>query len=294
VFPQLHHYYNLVCHRHLAPTIVARLLPLLRFYRSISTSLVPYKSLCWSLASFTPDVMPTAIRSSLALLTGTNVTTCFQHRLFNITRHSVADSLYSTLQLLSTEIIVPVFPYPCLPVGRVHHQNSFPFQQHKVIRQLADYLWGSSAEGLLSSLKPQRWPVLFARPPHVNSPDQSLPSFVQHLHPYNWMKFKTHTFMFMTAAVFEARPCSTWPNEIKKTKLYIYTSPAAGINFLLWRVNRYLIKPIVTNVDNIVHWHLSLYFYTELLSSLSLSTERMTTCFWFQLSELSLLFHYHC
>jgi hypothetical protein len=41
------------------------------------------------------------------------------------------------------------------------------------------------------------------------------------------------TFEFMTAAVFEARLCPTWLNEIKKTKLYNYTSPAAGINFLL-------------------------------------------------------------
>lgn len=37
----------------------------------------------------------------------------------------------------------------------------------------------------------------------------------------------------MTAAVFEARSCPTWLNEIKKTKLDTYTSPAAGINFLL-------------------------------------------------------------
>ena len=38
---------------------------------------------------------------------------------------------------------------------------------------------------------------------------------------------------FMTAAAFEARLCPTWQNEIKKTKLYTNTSPAAGINFLL-------------------------------------------------------------
>jgi hypothetical protein len=37
----------------------------------------------------------------------------------------------------------------------------------------------------------------------------------------------------MTAAAFEARLCPTWLNEIKKTKLYTNTSPAAGINFLL-------------------------------------------------------------
>ena len=37
----------------------------------------------------------------------------------------------------------------------------------------------------------------------------------------------------MTAWVFEARHCPTLLNEIKKTKLQIYTSPQAGINILL-------------------------------------------------------------
>jgi hypothetical protein len=37
----------------------------------------------------------------------------------------------------------------------------------------------------------------------------------------------------MTDAVFEARFCPMWLNEIKKTKIYTYTAPAAGINFLL-------------------------------------------------------------
>jgi|GEM_PF-6510005 len=37
----------------------------------------------------------------------------------------------------------------------------------------------------------------------------------------------------MTAAAFEARSCPTWANEIKKTKFYTYTKPAAVINFLL-------------------------------------------------------------
>ena len=39
--------------------------------------------------------------------------------------------------------------------------------------------------------------------------------------------------MFMTAWVFEAHHYPTLPNEIKKTKLQIYTSPQAGINILL-------------------------------------------------------------
>jgi len=38
--------------------------------------------------------------------------------------------------------------------------------------------------------------------------------------------------MFMTAWVFEVRHCPTLPNEIKKTKLQIYTEPQAGINIL--------------------------------------------------------------
>ena len=40
----------------------------------------------------------------------------------------------------------------------------------------------------------------------------------------------------MTAWVFEARHCPTLLNEIKKTKLQIYTSPQAGINILLCTV----------------------------------------------------------
>ena len=103
----------------LSPSLLSRVIltrPMVfQLIRTIATSLVPYKSLSGSLASFAPDVMPTVIRSSLALLTGTNVTACFQHLLFNITRRTVAGSLYSTLQLLSTGISVPVFPYRSPP-----------------------------------------------------------------------------------------------------------------------------------------------------------------------------------
>jgi len=38
----------------------------------------------------------------------------------------------------------------------------------------------------------------------------------------------------MTAADFEARLCPMWPKRNIKTKLQINTSPAAGINILLW------------------------------------------------------------
>ncbi len=41
------------------------------------------------------------------------------------------------------------------------------------------------------------------------------------------------TLVFMTAWAFEAHRCPTLLNEIKKTKLQIYTSPQAGINILL-------------------------------------------------------------
>ncbi len=49
----------------------------------------------------------------------------------------------------------------------------------------------------------------------------------------------------MTAWVFEARYC---PNEIKKTKLYTYTSPAAGINFLLPAGRSQSLVPSLINV----------------------------------------------
>ncbi len=39
--------------------------------------------------------------------------------------------------------------------------------------------------------------------------------------------------MFMTAWVFEARLSPTLQNEIKKTKLQIYTEPQAGINIFV-------------------------------------------------------------
>ena len=62
-------------------------------------------------ASFTPDVMQSVIRSPIAFLTDVNVTTCFQHRLFNITEASVAGSLYSAHQHAPERIIVRPFPY---------------------------------------------------------------------------------------------------------------------------------------------------------------------------------------
>ena len=53
------------------------------------------------------------------------------------------------------------------------------------------------------------------------------------------------TFEFMTAADFEAVSCPTWKNEIKKIKLHTYTSPAAGINFLLAVVGPFTLTSFV-------------------------------------------------
>ena len=43
----------------------------------------------------------------------------------------------------------------------------------------------------------------------------------------------THNVYVYDGLGFEARHCPTLPNEIKKTKLQIYTSPQAGTNILL-------------------------------------------------------------
>jgi hypothetical protein len=51
----------------------------------------------------------------------------------------------------------------------------------------------------------------------------------------------------MTAWVFEALHCPTLLNEIKKTKLQIYTSPQAGINILLVAA---LLSPIISGIPN--------------------------------------------
>ena len=131
----LQHSPSLLSHGILPCTVVFQLT------LTIATSLVPYKSLCWSLARFTPDVMPTVIRSSLAFLTDTNVTTCFQHRLFNITRLL---SLVHSIRLFESHLQESLSPFFLI----VHHKVCFHLCS---IRWFANYLWRSSAEGLLSS-----------------------------------------------------------------------------------------------------------------------------------------------
>ena len=189
----------------------------------IAISLVPYKSLRWSLASFTPDVVPAAIRTPLVLYNRYKRDYLLSTSSILAYEASVADSLYSTLQHASTEIKSPFFLI-------VHHNVCF----HRCsIRWFAGYLWRSPAEvhfflsdhfiGQFCSLD---FHMIVDLP-------KSLPSFVQHLHSYNWMKFKTHTFVHKQWRVFEARHCPTTPNVFWKTKLQIYTEPRHWLCILL-------------------------------------------------------------
>ena len=143
---------------------------------AVSTSLVPYKSLCWCPANFTPDVMQSAIRSPIALLTDTNVNICFQHLLVNFTRLL---SLVYSIQLINTHLRKSLFPFFLI----VHHQKSFRSQQHKVICKLSLTIVCGRPFLLILVI---HWPVRFARLPHEGNFVQSLPSFVQHLCPYKW------------------------------------------------------------------------------------------------------------
>ena len=151
----------------LSPSLLSRVIltrPMVfQFIRTIATSLVPYKSLYWCLASFTPDVMPSGIRSSMTLITDTNVITCFQHRLFNITR---LQSLIHSIQLINThlqESSFPLFLIPACRLGRVHHTKRFRSMQHKVICRLS--LTIVCGRPVLFPLI-IHWPVQFARLPH--------------------------------------------------------------------------------------------------------------------------------
>ena len=122
---------------------------------AIATSLVPYKSLYWFLVSFTPDVMPSEIRSPMALITDTNVTTCFQHRFFNITR---LQSLIQSIQLINTHLQES----PSLFFLIVHHIESFRSLQHKVICRLSLMIVCGRPILFVHVI---HWPVRFARLP---------------------------------------------------------------------------------------------------------------------------------
>ena len=130
--------------------------------------------------------MQSEIRSSIAFLTDVNVTTCFQHRLFYITRRR---SPVHSIQLINTHLRESLSAFFLI----VHHKECFPSSQHKVVcKLLLTVVCGRPS--LLSSL--ERWPVQFARPPHFPMIRKSLPSFVQHPCPYNWTRFKTHTSVY--------------------------------------------------------------------------------------------------
>jgi hypothetical protein len=100
--------------------------------------------------------MPSEIRSPMALITGTNVTTCFQHRLFNITR---LQSLIHSIQLINTHLQKSSFPIFLI----VHHIESFRSLQHKVICKLSLTIVCGRPFLLILVI---HWPVRFARLPH--------------------------------------------------------------------------------------------------------------------------------
>jgi len=64
-----------------------------------------------------------------------NVNNYFQHCLCHY-EASITGLSSSAPYKISTGIIVPVFPYPCLPVGRAHHKKIFILSQHKVTCKL--------------------------------------------------------------------------------------------------------------------------------------------------------------
>jgi hypothetical protein len=95
----------------------------------MTTSLVPYKSLSLSLVRFTPDVVQSVIRSSIALAHSYKRKYLFLTSSLLAYEASVANSIYSTLQRSSTGIMFPFFLI-------VHHKESFRSMQHKVICKL--------------------------------------------------------------------------------------------------------------------------------------------------------------
>ena len=64
-----------------------------------------------------------------------NVNNYFQHCLCHY-EASITGLSSSTPYKISTGIIVPVFPYPYLPVGRAHHKKIFILSRHKVTCKL--------------------------------------------------------------------------------------------------------------------------------------------------------------
>ena len=140
----------------------------------------------------------------LHLITDTNVTICFQHRFFNITR---LQSLIHSIQLNNTHLQESLFLFFLI----VHHKEGFHSMQHKVICKLSlTIVCGSPI--LLPSLHAGQ-PVR-STSTRLIMIGKSLPSFVQHPCPYNWTWFKTHTLVHKQWRVFEACHCPTTPNVI--------------------------------------------------------------------------------
>ena len=220
----------------LTPVMVVKLIS------TIATSLVPYKSPCWSPVSFTPDVMQSEIRTPIALGHRYKRNYLFLTSSLLAYEASVADSLYSALQQTSSEIKSPFFLI-------VHHNVCFHCCS---IRWFAGYLWQSPAE-VHSSSSDQFIGQFCSLDFHMNAdPPKSLPSFVQHLHSYNWMKFKTHTFMYVTLLVFERLNCPTKQDVIWKLNYKLKLSPAMAHTFCcaLGRLNLFPLSVLSPCVES--------------------------------------------
>jgi len=157
---------------------------------TIATSLVPYKSLCWSLASFTPDVMQSEIRSPIALGNRYKRNYLLLTSSIYITR---LQSLIQSIQLINKHLQESRSRFSLSLTTRSISSSSS-------IRWFANPLWRAYAEGLISFLllPVGQFGSLDLHTEWLTS--KSLPSFVQHPHSYNWMKFKTHTLSYKTYA----------------------------------------------------------------------------------------------
>ena len=105
-----------------------------------------------------------------------NVNNYFQHCLCHY-EASITGLSSSAPYKISTGIIVPVFPYRCLPVARAHHKKIFILSQHKVTCKLL--LLGVC--GRPFNYYYSMPTILFARTSHiVFYYFNCLPSFVKH------------------------------------------------------------------------------------------------------------------
>ena len=124
-------YYDLVRRCYLIPSLYVCLLQNdSNFSCSIQNPALPS---CWLYSGCYVN----SNRFTFTLVTGTNVSACFQHRFFHFTKLYSQFNLFSSTMLTFGKIVVPVFPYRS-PQKRVSASCS--------IRWFANYSRKSSAE----------------------------------------------------------------------------------------------------------------------------------------------------